>query len=198
MKPPGSSGRTLPACRLRRPGRAGSAIPRLRRPPWRCDRGPSGRRARHRPCPSGSTWLRSMVSGSGSFDFASGARGARDRDRSCHPVGRAVPLVAPCSAVHRVPSGAGDCSKSRAAASSRAAEHFHAPAPSRKEACHGGRSRPAFVPVGTNPARLFGLGAEERACRLADNLGFRMRRTPLPGTAGRFSPIWTSPGIPHG
>ena len=32
-------------------------------------------------------------------------------------------------------------------------------------------SRPVFVPVGSNPARLFGLDAKERACRLAANAG---------------------------
>lgn len=31
---------------------------------------------------------------------------------------------------------------------------------------------PNFVPVGTNPARLFGMDARTRACRLADNAGF--------------------------
>ena len=32
--------------------------------------------------------------------------------------------------------------------------------------------RPLFVPVGSNEARIFGLSAEERACRLAANAGF--------------------------
>ena len=30
---------------------------------------------------------------------------------------------------------------------------------------------PIFVPVGSNPARLFGLDARDRACRLAENMG---------------------------
>jgi phosphatidylglycerophosphate synthase len=33
-------------------------------------------------------------------------------------------------------------------------------------------SRPVFIPVGTNPVRLFGLDAGERARRLAQNAGF--------------------------
>jgi len=32
--------------------------------------------------------------------------------------------------------------------------------------------RPMFVPVGSNPARLFGMDAKTRACRLATNAGF--------------------------
>jgi phosphatidylglycerophosphate synthase len=31
--------------------------------------------------------------------------------------------------------------------------------------------KPLFVPVGTNPARLFGMDAKARACRLAENMG---------------------------
>ena len=33
-------------------------------------------------------------------------------------------------------------------------------------------SRPSFFPVGENPVRLFGLDADDRACRLASNAGF--------------------------
>ncbi|HET7317453.1 MAG TPA: CDP-alcohol phosphatidyltransferase family protein [Sphingomicrobium sp.] len=33
-------------------------------------------------------------------------------------------------------------------------------------------AHPAFVPVGDNPTRLFGMDAETRACRLAANAGF--------------------------
>lgn len=33
-------------------------------------------------------------------------------------------------------------------------------------------SRPSFFPVGENPVRIFGLDADERACRLASNAGF--------------------------
>ena len=32
--------------------------------------------------------------------------------------------------------------------------------------------RPMFMPVGSNPARLFGMDAKTRACRLATNAGF--------------------------
>ena len=32
-------------------------------------------------------------------------------------------------------------------------------------------SRPVFIPVGSNPARLFGLDAEQRACRIAGKAG---------------------------
>ena len=33
------------------------------------------------------------------------------------------------------------------------------------------QQQPVFVPVGSNPARLFGLDARDRACRLAENMG---------------------------
>jgi phosphatidylglycerophosphate synthase len=33
-------------------------------------------------------------------------------------------------------------------------------------------SRPSFFPVGENPVRIFGLDADDRACRLASNAGF--------------------------
>jgi phosphatidylglycerophosphate synthase len=45
------------------------------------------------------------------------------------------------------------------------------------------QARPIFVPIGTNPVRLFGLAADERACRLARNAGF----DPGPAMAGRAS-----------
>ncbi|HEX4800209.1 MAG TPA: CDP-alcohol phosphatidyltransferase family protein [Sphingomicrobium sp.] len=40
-----------------------------------------------------------------------------------------------------------------------------------------------FVPVGTNPARVFGMDARERACRLARNAGFDCAEAPQPGRA---------------
>src|SRR5690242_20439686 len=40
-----------------------------------------------------------------------------------------------------------------------------------------------FVPVGTNPARVFGMDARERACRLATNAGFDCAEAPQPGRA---------------
>lgn len=44
-------------------------------------------------------------------------------------------------------------------------------------------SRPVFIPVGSNPARLFGLDAEERACRLAAKAGLDCRKSVEPGRA---------------
>ena len=41
----------------------------------------------------------------------------------------------------------------------------------------------SFVPVGANPARLFGMEARERACRLAANAGFEPADRPPPGRA---------------
>jgi phosphatidylglycerophosphate synthase len=38
-----------------------------------------------------------------------------------------------------------------------------------------------FVPIGDNPARPFGMGARERACRLAANAGFECVDETLPG-----------------
>ncbi|MFL5169801.1 MAG: CDP-alcohol phosphatidyltransferase family protein [Microvirga sp.] len=38
-----------------------------------------------------------------------------------------------------------------------------------------------FVPVGTNPARPFGMDATARACRLATNAGFECADEPMPG-----------------
>ena len=42
---------------------------------------------------------------------------------------------------------------------------------------------PLFVPLGANPARLFGLGATERACRLARNAGMDCSDGVYPGRA---------------
>jgi len=59
--------------------------------------------------------------------------------------------------------------------------------------------RPYFVPVGDNPARLFGMDARRRACRLAENLGLRCADEPAGGSAVvladmRFAwdPAWLS------
>ena len=38
-----------------------------------------------------------------------------------------------------------------------------------------------FVPLGSNPARLFGMDARERACRLASNAGFECADAVAPG-----------------
>ena len=58
-------------------------------------------------------------------------------------------------------------------------------------------SRPVFIPVGANPARLFGLDSEERACRLAGNAGFECataaepdRGTILANMAFAWDPAW--------
>jgi phosphatidylglycerophosphate synthase len=40
-----------------------------------------------------------------------------------------------------------------------------------------------FVPVGSNPARLFGMDARDRACRLAANAGFECTDEQQPGRA---------------
>ncbi|HET7817305.1 MAG TPA: CDP-alcohol phosphatidyltransferase family protein [Sphingomicrobium sp.] len=61
------------------------------------------------------------------------------------------------------------------------------------------QSRPSFVPVGDNPARLFGMDARERACRLAENLGLRCADEPawetdlvLASMAFAWDPAWLS------
>src|SRR4051812_39994662 len=40
-----------------------------------------------------------------------------------------------------------------------------------------------FVPVGSNPARVFGMDAQQRACRLAINAGFECGDVPHEGRA---------------
>ncbi len=40
---------------------------------------------------------------------------------------------------------------------------------------------PVFVPMGSNDVQLFGLPAEQRACRLAENLGFDCASSAVPG-----------------
>jgi phosphatidylglycerophosphate synthase len=40
-----------------------------------------------------------------------------------------------------------------------------------------------FIPVGSNPARPFGMDARDRACRLATNAGFECADAPQPGRA---------------
>jgi hypothetical protein len=42
---------------------------------------------------------------------------------------------------------------------------------------------PLFVPVGTNPARVFGLDAETRACRLAEKAGMECGSRPAISSA---------------
>ena len=56
---------------------------------------------------------------------------------------------------------------------------------------------PVFIPVGSNRARLFGLDAEERACRLAANAGFERaesvrsgRGAILANMAYAWDPAW--------
>jgi hypothetical protein len=48
---------------------------------------------------------------------------------------------------------------------------------------------PIFVPVGTNPARLFGMDARTRACRLAANAGFPCADEAEPGRATLLAPL---------
>jgi hypothetical protein len=43
--------------------------------------------------------------------------------------------------------------------------------------------RPLFVPVGHNEARLFGMDARPRACRLAENIGLECAETAADGPA---------------
>jgi phosphatidylglycerophosphate synthase len=59
------------------------------------------------------------------------------------------------------------------------------------------QQRLQFVPVGSNPARLFGLDAAARACRLAANFGMDPVRQPEPGRATlladmdfAWDPVW--------
>ena len=58
-------------------------------------------------------------------------------------------------------------------------------------------SRPLFLPVGSNPARLFGLDSKERACRLASNAGLHCgdvrqpdRAAILANMAYAWDPAW--------
>jgi len=63
-----------------------------------------------------------------------------------------------------------------------------------------------FVPVGSNPARVFGMDAQQRACRLAANAGFECADVPQEGRAAliasmayAWDPAWlkalrTQPG----
>ena len=46
-----------------------------------------------------------------------------------------------------------------------------------------------FVPVGSNPARLFGMDARTRACRLAENAGFECRDEVEPGRASLIASL---------
>ena len=57
--------------------------------------------------------------------------------------------------------------------------------------------RPLFVPVGSNPARLFGMDAQTRACRIAINAGFECgtsvepeRAAILANMAFAWDPAW--------
>ena len=46
-----------------------------------------------------------------------------------------------------------------------------------------------FVPVGSNPARPFGMEAKDRACRLAANAGFDCADAPEAGRAALISSL---------
>jgi len=46
-----------------------------------------------------------------------------------------------------------------------------------------------FVPVGSNAARLFGMDARARACRLAANAGFECADAPMPGRAALLASL---------
>lgn len=55
--------------------------------------------------------------------------------------------------------------------------------------------KPLFVPVGSNPARLFGMDAKTRACRLAENMGLQCadaadRAAVLANMAYAWDPAW--------
>ena len=58
------------------------------------------------------------------------------------------------------------------------------------------QSRPVFLPVGTNPVRIFGLDATDRACRIAANAGFTAgsiqpgREAILANMAFAWDPAW--------
>ncbi len=59
------------------------------------------------------------------------------------------------------------------------------------------QERPVFVPVGANPARLFGMDARTRACRLAQNIGLECADEPpehgaavLANMAFTWDPAW--------
>jgi phosphatidylglycerophosphate synthase len=48
---------------------------------------------------------------------------------------------------------------------------------------------PLFVPVGSSPARLFGLDVRDRACRLAANAGFECAGEPVDGRSAILSSL---------
>ena len=50
-------------------------------------------------------------------------------------------------------------------------------------------ARPLFVPVGSNPARVFGLSAETRACRLAEKAGMECGSEPQSGRPAVFADL---------
>jgi phosphatidylglycerophosphate synthase len=59
----------------------------------------------------------------------------------------------------------------------------------------GTEPKPLFVPVGDNPARLFGMDAKTRACRLAENMGLECAETVdraavLANMAYAWDPVW--------
>jgi hypothetical protein len=51
------------------------------------------------------------------------------------------------------------------------------------------RADPLFVPVGANPARVFGLDAETRACRLAEKAGMDCGGAAVSGRAAVFADL---------
>ena len=145
-----------------------------------------------------STPDRSMISGSGScIDLALDARGARDGQRAANAEWRPSALGGrmrrsrPCGADSACIQTGGQVSGGKPPLSCRA---FLPLCASR----HGNAEpRLLFVPVGSNPARLFGMDARTRACRIAENIGLECadeaaadRDAVLANMAFAWDPAW--------
>jgi phosphatidylglycerophosphate synthase len=65
--------------------------------------------------------------------------------------------------------------------------HFRSASPDRKKPVMNDAANPVFLPVGSNPVRLFAMDSRERACRLAQSAGFDCADTVLSGRAAMLA-----------
>ena len=187
-----------PACRTRRPGRAGSALRGSRQPPCACGRAPSDRSSQAPTVSIRSTPDRSMVSGSGSASISRWVLAARvivsvptnAEWRDFRPR-RWMRLVA---AMRR-----GQCANSNWRASAAQDRHFLAVVSAfMRQPPWRSPSQTLFVPVGANPARLFGMDARDARLPHRRATSGSRARTKRPRAATRCSPTWPLPGTRPG
>ena len=177
---------------------------RWRRPPWRRGRGPCGRSARRRPCPSSRPRRGRWSAGRATASISRWVEAARvivSAPTHAVDVARHRPSARRWSLVV-TPMRARTCAKSAVAASAGATCLF----PARVDAYSAvamtsdapADPKPLFVAVGDNPARAFGMAAAERAPRARGQGGAGARATRRSRAARPSMPTSIVPGTRRG